>query len=207
MSKPQPPNHKIVAFKQHVAETSSDPSFMHHKWFVKWHLQVVAKIALELCDHHPEADRDLVEVMAWLHDYGKTLDYANQYTTTLSAGRQKLTELGFSADMVDKAVKYIEMLDQKLVIDLRSAPIEVQIVSSADGCSHMTGPFMAIFWNEATDPTFAGKSFEELMALNLAKVEKDWKYKIVLPEARRAFEARYHYLKEQAGQLPLKYLG
>ena len=159
-------NDKIAAFKRHVAETSSDPSFAHHKWFVKWHLEIVEKIALELCDYYPAANRDLVEVMAWLHDYGKTLDYANQYATTLSAGRQKLTELGFPADMIEQAITYIEMLDKKLVIDLHSAPIEVQIVSSADGCSHMTGPFLAIFWNEATDPTFAGKSFEELMAVS-----------------------------------------
>ncbi len=199
-------NDKILAFKIHVTKTSSNPNFMHHKWFVKWHLEVVEKIALELCDHHPEANRDLVEVMAWLHDYGKTLDYDDQYAKTLSAGRQKLTELGFPFDIVDKAIDYIEILDKKLVIDLHAAPIEVQIVSSADGCSHMTGPFMAIFWNEATDPTFRGKSFEELMALNLAKVEKDWKYKIVLPEARQAFESRYYLLKEQAGQLPEKYL-
>lgn len=198
-------NKQIAAFKQHVTEVSANPEFLHHKWFVQWHLEVVAKIALELCDHYPQADRDLVEVMAWLHDYGKILDYDNQYTKTLSAGREKLAELGFPADMVDKAINYIEMLDKKMELDLHEAPIEVQIVSSADGCSHMTGPFMYVFWNEATDQTFAGKTFEELMALNIAKAEKDWKYKIVLPEARQAFEGRYHHIKEQSGQLPTKY--
>lgn len=199
-------NDKIAAFKQHVTEVSSNPDFLHSKWFVKWHLEIVEKIALELCDYYPEADRDLVEVMAWLHDYGKTLDYDDQYQKTLRAGRQKLTELAFPADMVDKAVRYIEMLDKKLEIDLHTAPIEVQIVSSADGCSHLAGPFMPIFWNEGTDKTFAGKSLDELLALNIAKAEKDWKYKIVLPEARAAFESRYRFLKEQSGQLPPKYL-
>jgi len=82
----------------------------------------------------------------------------------------------------------------------------VQIVSTADGCSHMTGPFLSIFWNEATDATFAGKSLEDLLSLNVAKLEKDWKYKIVLPEARQAFEPRYRFLKEQAGQLPASFL-
>jgi hypothetical protein len=198
-------NEKILAFKQHVKETSSNPDFLHHKWFVKWHLEVVEKIALELCDHYPEADRDLVEIMVWLHDYGKTLDYAEQYAKTLSAGRQKLTELQFPDAIVEKAIAYIETLDKKLVVDLYSTPIEIQIVSSADGCSHMTGPFMNIFWHEATDATFTGKTYDELMALNLAKVEKDWKYKIVLPEARKAFESRYHFFKELAGELPAKY--
>lgn len=198
-------NDKILAFKNHVIEASSNPAFLHHKWFVKWHLEVVEKISLELCDYYPDANRDLVHLMAWLHDYGKILDFDNEYSKTLTAGREKLVELGFSSDTTDKAIGYIEILDKKLEIDLHEAPIEVQIVSSADGCSHMTGPFLEIFWNEATDATFAGKTFEELMALNLAKVEKDWKHKIVLPEARRAFESRYQFHKQQAGQLPDKY--
>jgi hypothetical protein len=197
---------KIATFKKHVALTASNPEFIHHKWFVKWHLEVVEKIALELCDHYPEADRNLVDVMAWLHDYGKTLDYDNQYAKTLSAGRQKLTELGFTSEFVKKAIDYTEMVDKKLELDLHQAPIEVQIVSSADGCSHMTGPFMAIFWNETTEPTFAGKSLEDLLALNVAKVEKDWKYKIVLPEARKAFEPRRKFILEQSGKLPTKFL-
>lgn len=198
-------NDKILAFKQHVKDASSNPNFLHHKWFVKWHLEVVEKIALELLGHYPKANRELAEIMVWLHDYGKILDFNNEYSKTLTAGREKLTELDFPPDIVDTAVSYIEILDKKLTVDLYAAPIEIQIVSSADGCSHMTGPFLNIFWNENTDQTFKGKTYEELMALNLAKIEKDWKYKIVLPEARKAFEPRYQFLKEHAGQLPDKY--
>lgn len=197
---------KIVAFRQHVKEAASNPDFVHHKWFVKWHLEIVEKIATQLCEQYPEANRELVEVMAWLHDYGKILDYDNQYAVTLTAGREKLTELGFSPEFVDKAVNYIEIMDKKLEVDLHKAPTEVRIVSSADGCSHMVGPFMNIFWNEATDKTFAGKEFEELMRLNRAKIDKDWNRKIVLPEARQAFEQRYKFLREQCGELPTKFL-
>jgi len=190
----------------HVREVSANPDFMHHKWFVKWHLEIVERIALELTEKYPEADHDLVEVMVWLHDYGKTLDYENQYQKTLTAGREKLAELGFSPDFVDRAVSSIEVLDKKMELDIRKAPIEVQIVSSADGCSHMVGPFMQVFWNERTDKTFAGKEYEELMQLNLAKAEKDWNRKIVLPEARAAFENRYKVICEQAGRIPEKFL-
>jgi hypothetical protein len=193
---------KITLFKQHVTEASSNPNFLHHKWFVKWHLEIVQKLASELCGQHPEADRDLVELMVWLHDYGKILDFDDEYGKTLTAGRQKLTELGFPPEVVTRAIDYIEILDKKLEIDLRQSPIEVQIVSTADGCSHMVGPFLEIFWNEVSDKTFAGKNFEELMALNRSKIEKDWDHKIVLPEARKAFENRYRFLREQTGDLP-----
>lgn len=197
---------KISAFRRHVIKTSSNPNFVHYKWFVTWHLEIVQRIAAELCGRYPEADTDLVDLMVWLHDYGKTLDFDNEYATTLSAGRKKLTELDFPAAVVDRAIRYIEMLDKKLEIDLRQAPIEVQIVSSANGCSHMVGPFLEIFWNEATDKTFAGKDFTEMMALNRQKLEKDWRYKIVLPEARKAFEERHAFCLEQGGQLPARFL-
>lgn len=197
---------KIVAFREHVKAAASDPNFVHHKWFVKWHLEIVEKLAIEFCGHHTDADRGAVEVLVWLHDYGKLFDYEHQYETTLKAGRQKLAELGFPQVFVDEVMVFAELIDKKMEVDLHQAPIEVQIVSSADGCSHMVGPFLKIFWNQATDPTFAGKEFTELMQLDRKKIDKDWSRKIVLPEARQAFEQRYRFLCEQAGELPEKFL-
>lgn len=197
---------KIEQLRDVVRVASADPSFVHHKWFVKWHLEIVQKIAQELCEYYPEADRDIVETMVWLHDYGKILDFNDQYAKTLIAGKEILHQLDFPFAMADKIISYIETLDKKLELDLSQAPIEVKIVSSADGCSHMVGPFLSIFWNEATDKTFAGKEFEDLMSLNLAKIEKDWNRKIVLPEARKAFESRYKLLREQAGKLPSSFI-
>ena len=197
---------KITAFRHHVEQEAGNPAFVHHKWFVKWHLEVVQKIAHDLARHYPEADRDLVEVMVWLHDYGKILDFDNGYAKTLAAGKQKLEALGFAPEFTNKAISYIETMDKKLEIDLRDAPIEVQIVSSADGCSHMAGPFLPIFWHEATDKTFVNKTFEELMALARKKIDKDWTRKIVLPEARQAFEPYYNFHRQQWGELPDKFL-
>jgi hypothetical protein len=198
---------KVSAFKQHVREIANNPSFVHHKWFVKWHLEIVEKIALELRELHPEADRDLVEVMVWLHDYAKILNWDRQYDRNLlDTGRDKLIELGFSQDFANKAADYIEMHDKSQEMNLRQAPIEVQISSSADGCSHLVGPFLPLFWHEATDKTFTNKTLEELMELNRKKIDKDWNFKVVLPEVRKAFESRYKFHCEQAGELPIKFL-
>ncbi|HKU19036.1 MAG TPA: HD domain-containing protein [Candidatus Saccharimonadales bacterium] len=197
---------KIEAFKQHLAEISANPQFVHHKWFVKWHLEIVERLSLELADLHPEADRDLVQVMAWLHDYGKILDFAHQNDRALlNKGQDELVRIGFAPDFAAKAADYVEWLDKKMEVDLREAPIEVQIVSTADGCSHFVGPFTYIFWHEATDATFTNKTVEQLMELNISKANKDWNRKIVLPEARNAFEGRYHYLLERSGILPERF--
>lgn len=193
---------QIEALKEHVRGMASQPGFLHYKWFVTWHLEIVERLANELLEHHADADAELVEVMVWMHDYGKMIDFDNQYEMTLTAGRERLIEFGFPSEFTAKVISYIEKMDRKLEIDIAKTPIEVQIVSSADGCSHMVGPFMKIFWNEATDKTFAGKSYDELMTLNLEKLDKDWNRKIVLPEARLAFQKYYDVLTTQAGRLP-----
>ncbi len=133
------------------------------------------------------------EVMAWLHDYGKIIDFDNQYDTTREAGVPKLTELGFDPAFVEKAVSNVEWGDKKLEVDLHEAPIEVQIIASADGCSHMVGPFHFVYWRE--NPQLSVEEFLEAMR---KKLRKDWDHKIVLPEARQAFQARFDHLWELA---------
>lgn len=192
---------RIEAFKEHVKAASADPGFVHHEWFVVWHLELVERIALELLERYPDADRDIVIVLAWLHDYGKILDFEHQYEVTLTAGRNKLTELGFAADFVDRVIGYAAIIDQKLTRDLHESPIEVQIVSSADAASHHVGPFMPEYWRE--NP---GMSVDELMASQRRKTLKDWERKMVLPEVRAAFEWRHRAALEQAGELPEKFL-
>lgn len=148
---------------------------------MRYHLEIVDRIATELLEFYPEANTQLVKAMVWMHDYGKALN--------------------FDTEFIDKVIKYISILDRKLEIDLNSAPIEVKIVSSADGCSHFVGPFMSLWWWENSD-----KSIEELLNDNLKKVDKDWNRKIVLAEARRAFEKHYNILLQQSCAFPDKFI-
>ena len=50
----------IQEFKNHVVEACNNPNFVHHEWYVKYHLNFVEKISLELCEKYPEANKDIV---------------------------------------------------------------------------------------------------------------------------------------------------
>lgn len=189
----------IDRLKIEVEKETSNPKFIHLWWFVKYHLEIVEKISFELCEIYPNADKNFVLLLVWLHDYGKIVDHKNQYKATLSAGREKLLEMGFSEAIVEKTISSMKIFDGK--IDLEKEAIEIQIVSSADGASHLVGPFYEIFWKE-----FHEWTYEALLKENRRKALVDWEKKIVLPEVKKAFSLRHKFLMEQLGDLPTDYL-
>lgn len=187
---------KIIKFKEHVIKESANPDFVHHQWFIKWHLKIVECLVNELCDIYTEADRNICLLLVWLHDYGKILaqtpeNFSNGSALTISEGRRKLSELGFADAIIDKSLDYYQLMERKMTEDLSKAPIEVQIISSADAASHMIGPFMFLYWYENPN-----KSLDELLLSNVKKAQKDWKYKITLPEVKERFQDRYNYFTE-----------
>lgn len=190
---------RIQQFKQHVIEASHDKNFIHHKWYVRYHLNIVEKIALELCAIYHEADKDLVLLLVWLHDYGKMMDFTNQHSATLNYGRKKLAELGFPQTVIDASLSYIAAIDAKK--EINSASIEVKIVSSSDGAAHLVGPFY-LYWLHEN----ASRDFHELTASTARKAIDEWNNKIVLPEVKQAFQARQNFVLEQCGQLPSQFL-
>lgn len=192
---------QIQNFKSHVIEISKNPDFIHHKWFIDYHLNVVEQVAMELCDIYENADRDLVYLLVWLHDYWKILDYHNENETTLIKGKEKLLELWFDPELVTKAISFVEIMDKKESIDISQTALEIQIISSADGCSHLVWPFFKFWWYENSH-----KDIHTLIEDNIYKWTKDWDKKIVLPEAKKAFEYRHKLLLERDGNFPDRFI-
>lgn len=190
---------KNLVLKQKVIEHTANPQFRHHLWYTKYHLEVVEQIAHELCDLYPEANRQYVDTLLWLHDYEKVVDFDSQYNTELAATKQLMESVGYDPEVVAEMAESIILYNAKT--DLESAKIEIQIVSSADAASHLVGPFVTLYWYENPN-----KSILELQQDNLKKLSIDWDAKITLPEVKQAFEARYKMALEVAGVLPSSYL-
>jgi HD superfamily phosphodiesterase len=190
---------QIEKFKQIVINNNSNRDFRFHEWMVKYHLEIVEKIAMELCGIYPEANRDIVQTLVWFHDFGKSIDENNEKEITIREGTKALLDCGFSQDFIDKVVYHWEIMEKKNEEDLNNAPIETKIISSADGAAHFVGVFYATYFADGNDFSYTIKELED-------KMKKDWERKIVLPEVKEAFKNRYKFMQEMIGNFPDKFL-
>ncbi|MDA3839568.1 MAG: hypothetical protein PF572_00625 [Patescibacteria group bacterium] len=187
--------------KNKIKQLAGNKDFLHHKWFVKYHLEIAEKIALELCDIYKEADIDLVMALVWMHDYGKIINMNDQYQETQLSGEKLLLELNFPEDFSQKVINLIEIIDSKDSDKILAASIEVKIVSSADGASHLLGPFYHLWFYESPK-----KSIESLLEDASRKIRTDWENKIVLPEVKESFRHYFEVMKSANGILPENFL-
>lgn len=194
-------HNQLDEFKAIVRENNLKPDFIYHEWMFEHHLEIVHRIAMELCDIYTDADRDVVEALVWFHDYGKPIDEENEREVTRTQGVEVMRECGFADDFIQTVLERWELMEKKNEIDIRMTPIETQIVSSADGCSHLTGVFHATWFRD-----YADKSLAEIQELVKKKIEQDWDRKIVLPEARTAFSAHYLRARELFNDFPEKFV-
>jgi len=169
---------KLLKLKEAVTAKASNPGFIHHQWYVKWHLQIVERLVNELCNIYTEADRNICLLLVWLHDYGKILaqkpeNYDKGDFLTFTKGRELMESLGFSQSVTDQTISYLQQMERKMEEDLSFAPIEVQIISSADAASHLIGPFMSLYWYENPD-----KSIEELLESGYEIIDSPNEFKV-----------------------------
>jgi hypothetical protein len=191
---------KIQLLKERISKLAKREIFVHHKWFLKYHLELVEKISLELHKRYGEANLDLLLGLIWIHDYGKIMGISEE-SEVIEKSRSFLIEIGFEEKYVNHVIALLEIFESKMTMDLSDAPIEVKIVSTADAVSHMYGPFYQMYCYENPE-----MSVEELMESNTRKLEKDWNRKIVLPEVKGELQERYVFLRESFGEIPERIL-
>ena len=186
---------KLKELRDRVSELSKELEFIHHKWYLKYHLELVEKISLELYEKYESADIHLLKGLVWIHDYAKIIGVKDK-KEVLECSKKLLSDIGFEYEYISNVIHLLDIFESKITKDLSVAPLEVRIVSSADAISHMYGPFYQMYCYENPE-----MSVEELMGSNIRKLEKDWDRKIVLPEVKELFKERHIFLKESFGEL------
>lgn len=190
---------KLEELKREASVLAQNENFIHNKWYLKHHLEIVEQLSLEISEKY-DPNIDLVLGLVWIHDYAKTVGVKDDEETIVRS-RDFLLKTEFEEDYVDEVISLFEIFERKDPEELSQAPIEVQIVSTADGASHMIGPFYQLYAYENPD-----MPVEQLMESNLKKLEKDWNRKIVLPEIKEQLQERYDFLRESFGEIPERIL-
>lgn len=189
-----------ISLKSKIKDHCDNSEFIHHKWYFKYHLEIVDKISKELCEIYKDADKEIVDSMVWLHDIGKIVPNTNQEETIIEYVPKLLKELNYDLKHIKKVLEYILLLEKKMEYDLNEAPIEVKIISSADAASHYYGPFYPLWWYENST-----KTIEELIQDNRKKDIKDWERKIVLPEVKELVAEKHKFILEMTGDIPERF--
>ena len=113
------------------------------KSFIEKHVEAVVMEAKRLCLFYPEADSQVVEAAAWLHDIGHK--FSNTYNETerkephnLRSGKiakSFLVSIDFPSEKIEKVVHCIESHSSSQKPN--PATIEARIIFSADKLAHL----------------------------------------------------------------------
>jgi putative nucleotidyltransferase with HDIG domain len=179
-------------------------------WFYEEHVLVVEKLAMELCDKYPEANRDAVTLMVFLHDIGRADNHSEDHDLYGSEyARKLLTENEFPPDFVDLVAQGCKTHS----CDDFGQPtsLEGKILATADAMSHFQrGFYLRIFyaWNQKADKMHYpelenNQNFANLKEKLFAKMDRDFNSKIFFPEAKNAVLPLYQAWQQTIGEIKL----
>ena len=154
----------------------------------KFHILPVLKNAKTLCESYNEADRNVVEASAILHDIGRLkFGPENHEKTGAEEAVKILKTFGYEENFITKV--------KDCILSHRSGgkgfdSKEAEIVANADVMSHFDMVPLFIWWK-----TGKGESIEDTAEWILEKLDRDVKTKLTLPEAKKAVEGKHENIK------------
>lgn len=156
----------------------------------KLHFAKVRDYAMWLAEQHPEADKEIVELSAWLHDIARieTAEEDHHVKGAEKAGKI-LKGFGYPEDRIKK-VQHCVISHRGKENQYKPETIEARIVASADAMSHFDTTFN-IAWIGAK----MGMDMLETIEWLKAKLERDWEKKLYFPEAKEKMRDKYEAFK------------
>ncbi len=158
------------------------PAFEPDFW--ERHIVLVHKYCVLLAEKL-HADKEVVELAAYLHDYGRVMDPARRDEHQLTGAElaPKVLE-GYPEETVRHVQACIRT--HRGSVDLKPGTIEAQILANADAMAHLDAVpwFLRLRYAK-------GESVEEATAWLRQKLERNWTKKLTLPEARKLVRKKH----------------
>lgn len=143
---------------------ASDPSFIHHEWYVEHHLEYVMAIAKAIVHSDEPEDQQLIHDMTWMHDYPKMLGDKDNFELV-----REFVSKHRSERYTDRLMNQLRWMEEIKSPDWSGRTTTIAaVMSTADALAHYYGPFFRIYHDENPDMPIA-----ELKRKNAAKLEKD----------------------------------
>ena len=143
---------------------ANDPSFKHHKWYVKHHLDYVRIIAHSLVDDDEPYPPQMIDDLVWMHDYPKMMGDKDNFELV-----RELVSKHRSQNDTKYLMKILQYMEELKSPDWnRRTTALTEIMSTADALAHYYGPFFQIYIDENPD-----MSMEEIKKSNRQKLAKD----------------------------------
>lgn len=159
----------------------------NQKWDWENHILSVVKYSKQLAQQL-DADIEICEVSAWLHDISKLKGKKDDHPVTGSEDAANiLKSFNYPQDKIDQ-VKHC-ILTHSTDSPSKPQSIEAKIVASADGMSHFDN-FLALAYHAYA---LKGLSLQDGKQHMIKKYDKCWAK--MIPEAHSLVEEKYAHIK------------
>jgi uncharacterized protein len=172
----------IEKIKQIIEKECADFDYRYHLLPVVEYAQKLA----EICD----ANREVVELSAWLHDIGRIkFGPKNHQLTGAKEAERILRQFGYSDEIIEQ-VKHC-ILAHRGSGSIQPQTLEAKVVATADALAHFD-MFLPLL--TAMGKRGKGKN-DKIYGWLYEKIERDWSKKILIPEAIKIAEEKYGAIK------------
>jgi len=153
----------------------------------KYHIVPVVKYAKKLAKIL-NANEELVEIAALLHDIGRIrFGSENHHITGISEAEKILLKYNAPQDVIDEVKHCIESHRASEGVPPKTKI--AKIIANADAMAHFDILPVFFYWLSKK------QTFDEVFKWVDDKIERDWKEKLTLPEARTIMKDKYKAIK------------
>ncbi len=167
-------------------------------WFYNLHQKEVIVYAGKLLRLYPQANRQIVIISCWLHDiahyYAKNGQEilavkANHHIRGAEIAENFLSSYKISGEELEKIKKCI--ICHRNSTPYRPKALEEKVVAVADTMSHFGSIFYFTYFK-----FHPRHSLEQMVADDLAKLERDWRDIKLLPQAGKLVVKEYQLIRK-----------